>query len=509
MPSAFRAIFVDKFKMKFSSERAVTHEAWPAGDRLANRTGTGAVATGRGERITQQIEEALGQPSLLAGGETDDPVEQGQCAPEGANPRQEHGETDAQGFHAEVVTGLQSPFHEQRLGDDEGRDFLHGGQRGVAVEGGGMAHLDFQFLEGDFLLPALRVEAEQFDRGMLAIFQQTGPETYDGAPVTPPADDAADFAHPELEWLTIVVAALDFDERAAIAKFLNEAGSEGGFDAGEEIAVVADKALEQGPQETTVTVEPIRQQQTMRRDAIDEPMGQGDFRIGTGADGQRQGIMEAEFHQQAGANLGEGGPSPSGTGFGELPANGWRVEHGKERAVNTDQQEVFVESMGMAAQRGPCAQDGVENGFENPPAQTLAAFGNRRAGKFDAGKLPAMRAVGSLGLEYVEDQQGEEEEGSEFGFTAFAGTELTQDAAQLPGAEILSELFEENTWATQPVQTFFSLFRGGEAFSLDGLPGWLERTGFLLHPDLKTKFLTFRKSKFNPVFAAIAASCRG
>jgi hypothetical protein len=54
------------------------------------------------------------------------------------------------------------------------------------------------------------------------------------------------------------------------------------------------------------------------------------------------------------------------------------------------------------------------------------------------------------------------------------------------------------------VQAFFSLFLGSSFFSVVRLPGCL---GFRLrlHPDLRTKSLTFRKSKFDPVFAA---SCR-
>lgn len=491
--------------MKFSSGRPVTHEAWPAGYRLANGAGTGAVTAWWRERIAQQIEETFSQTGFLLGRQPHDAIEQSQSAPEGAHPRQEHGKANPQGFYAEEVTGLQSPFYQHRLGDDEGRDFLFGGQRGVAVEEVGMAHFDFQLLEGDFLFPALCIEAEQFERRVFGVFQQTGPEAHDGAVMITAPDDPADFTDPELDFFTVGIPTLDFDEHAPIGKFLNKASGEGGFDADQEVTVVGDKTMEQGHQETAVTVEPIGQQQTMGRDPINEAMGQRDFGVRAGAHSHCQGIMETKFHQKAGPDLGESGPSPSGTGFAELPTHRRRVENRKERAVNAHQQEAFVEGVGMATQRGPGTQDDVEYGFEDLPAQTLATFGNGSAGDFNAGELPAMGTVGSLGLERVEDQQGHEKKCPEFRFTSFARSELAQDAAELTGAEILRKLLEKNTWAMQLPQVFFSLFRGDRVFSVSKLPGCLGFCGFGTHPNLKTKILDFRKSNFDLVFSA---SCR-
>jgi hypothetical protein len=106
-----------------------------------------------------------------------------------------------------------------------------------------------------------------------------------------------------------------------------------------------------------------------------------------------------------------------------------------------------------------------------------------------------MGAVSSLGLEGVKNQQGDEKEGAEFGITTFAGTELAEDPAELSGAETLCELFEENAWTAQAVRALIKGFRGDAAAGFDRLPGWLGRVGFLLHPDLKTNSLTFRKSK--------------
>src|SRR3990172_4926836 len=508
MPLPFRVIFADNFKMKFPSEGLVAHEPRPAGDGLTNRAWARAMAARRRARIAQQIEEAFGHLALLARRERDDAFKQSQRAPEGSHPGQEHDEAHAQHIHTEILAGAQPPIHEHGLGDDEGGDFLLGGQRGITVEEGGMAHLDFQFLERDFLFPALGVEPQQFDGRVLAVFQQTGPEAHDRAVLTPSTDDAANFTNQEIEFLAVVVSALDFDEHTTIGEFLDEAGSEGGFDADEEVALVLNEASEQGRQETSVAVKPICQQKAEGRDVADELVGEGDFRDVVLAHGQRQGVMESEFHQQTGANLGEGGGAATGTGFGELSADGRGVEHGEERAIDADQQETFVESMGMVAQRGAHAQDGVEDRLKDAPAQALTASGNGGTGKFDAGELATMGAVGSLGLQSVEDQHGDEEEGADFGLAAFARAELAQDAAELARAETLCELFEENARTAQAVRGFFNGFWGDAAVGPDLLPGWLGRTGFLLHPDLKTNSLTFRKSKMiffstscqNPIF---------
>jgi len=260
--------------------------------------------------------------------------------------------------------------------------------------------------------------------------------------------------------------------------------------------------MEQGQQETAVAIESIGQQQTVGWDAVNEAMGQGDFRIGTGADRQRQGVMQPQLHQQAGPDLGESGVPASGAGFGELAFDGGRVEHGKEGAVDADEPEAMVEGVAMTAQRSPGTQDRVEHGFEKAPAQTLAAPGDGRTGKLDAGELAAMGAGGPLELECVKNQQGKEEEGAELGFTAFAGTELTPDATELAGIEKLRELFEENAWASQSAQTSFSLFLGSSLFNVVWLPGCL---GFRLrgHPNRKTKFLDFRKSKVTFFFSQL------
>jgi hypothetical protein len=116
-----------------------------------------------------------------------------------------------------------------------------------------------------------------------------------------------------------------------------------------------------------------------------------------------------------------------------------------------------------------------------------------------------MGAVSSIGLEGVKNQQGDEKEGAEFGITTLAGTELAEDPAELSGAETLCELFEENAWTAQAVRALIKGFRGDAAAGFDRLPGWLGRAGFLLHPDLKTNSLTFRKRKICAVFPT---SCR-
>ena len=330
---------------------------------------------------------------------------------------------------------LQARAGHHRQGHQQGGDLLGGGVRGVAGQGrvptGTQVHLEF--MVSDLLFPAPGVETQQFQARMGFRVQQAGPQPHLAPRSARTTHPSAHLAHQNRfggQSPCFLTAHRHFDERAAIAQPLDQAGFGRLADPQEERLRRPGWCV--GPQaayERPVAIEPVAQKQALGRQTSQQLAGQRLFALGQirGRDGGGQGRVRAQFHEHRAAEFGKGGLETPAGRLGHRAEDARGVPHRELRAVDAYQALARIESLRLERGIGQGHQGRLQDGGKDFPGHRQTPCAGRGVTDPSAREFVEVGGQGAMRLADVINQPGQELPAREAWRTALARAMPLQD----------------------------------------------------------------------------------
>ena len=385
---------------------------WPGFDGLAQGTLTTSLFPGFDEGSAgEELQDPAGEFPLLGAAQ--------QAAPgckdfhEGAGALPHLCQTDFQRGHANL-SGNPEPLPGKDGRRKEQRHHFHGrALHGLRVQqGGGSMHMGFEFPEKEFLLPPGGVEGDEDGGRMLCRIQQRGPET-DGARrgFAFDVDGGQDFPQDQTSGFFPGGGIGDrhADQPGAVAEPPLPPHFEVVLYPDKEVAAVLLEGRPQFPKQPWGAVEAVRQQQGVTGDGGDEIAGEGEFAVVLPAQGDGEGAVGAQFHQDGAqqVGIGAGGAAFAGAGFAGVGVDGSSVAQIEAHAVDGGQPQALVEALRMQGRVGQRLEHVWQQAGQQFPAEGGFAQAQGRIREGNTGEHKDMVGEGSRPCQCVVNQSHE------------------------------------------------------------------------------------------------------
>ena len=151
-------------------------------------------------------------------------------------------------------------------------------------------------------------------------------------------------------------------------------------------------------------VQPVGQEQRLLGHPGQPLQGQRPLRLAAPPDGRRQRIMQAQFEQDAGGELGEGRAAAPGSGLARGGLELRRVGQTERRAIQGDQPPAAPERLGLGGGLGQRTQAQAQQLGEDFPRQAGPAFTERTHRQGVPAELGEMFGQRAGGAHDMEDQ---------------------------------------------------------------------------------------------------------